>query len=598
MAGRTSLVLVKSCVLFLLFSALAGFVAVSPNKVFVLAFISAAFIFTFGRPYFGLLLVFTLTPLLSRNPVFFGTADYSLSEPMLLAVLSNWIIGDVFAKRRIKVRFDAVTLALALFILFTAASSVKPLLEVSPQDFNAVHYSSDSRAYALKALLESIEGFLVFIMVLDVASESMRIMNLAYSATYAMGFVSFAGVMEYFAGGGEGASGVSSTLNNPNILGAYLVLFVPLAFALALRRDYALLRRFLVVFSILAALSCLFLAESRGAWLGLAAAVVAGVVFSSCRRRFRGVLPAALVLFLVAFSFLPSLGALDGLRDKNYLSRRDTYDIAFRMAGDNPVLGVGLGGFRRAYPGYVSAGFENGMIAPYVIEFIEGEVSFFGLVEEPGKCIGLRCVTASSENPGSWANLGVLADLGGGEGYNVSVKVKNSGDSSMCLWVDGMEESVCSRETEWTTLSYEFRAHDKPHGISINYRNGNSSEACIDDFAITEADGGRTPGLVHHAHNIFLHYAAERGVPAMLAFAAFLIMFYKKTLESIRPGDKLGGIRAALACGTIAVLIHGLLDYPLYSQRITTLFYFALGLILASDRTLIRVTSWETKEKQ
>jgi len=83
-------------------------------------------------------------------------------------------------------------------------------------------------------------------------------------------------------------------------------------------------------------------------------------------------------------------------------------------------------------------------------------------------------------------------------------------------------------------------------------------------------------GWYGHLHNIFLHYAAERGIPAMLILVWMLVMMltdYWKALRRLPPGP---GDRRFVLHGSIAVVIAtviaGLFELNLGDSEVLTMF--------------------------
>jgi O-antigen ligase len=85
--------------------------------------------------------------------------------------------------------------------------------------------------------------------------------------------------------------------------------------------------------------------------------------------------------------------------------------------------------------------------------------------------------------------------------------------------------------------------------------------------------------LFHHAHNLYLQLAVERGVFTLGVFLYFLFVLLKGVI-SVKLDDKyLDAMMWGLTAGVIGILVHGILDYPFYSQRIAILFFFIAGII-------------------
>ena len=184
---------------------------------------------------------------------------------------------------------------------------------------------------------------------------------------------------------------VYGSLRNPNLLSGYLLPISPLAVAGAIERHAPVLR----VLAALTAISgtiCLYFTYSRGAFLGLAAALgvmamVAGLRW--IRRSGRqailfvsgGVLGAAALAWLVyqhAPGLQERLASITATRTHSSNSfRMNVWIGVLQMLRDSWWFGVGVGNdaFRKAYALYMVTGFEA--LGAYNI-FLEEAVDGFG----------------------------------------------------------------------------------------------------------------------------------------------------------------------------------------------------------------------------
>lgn len=162
-----------------------------------------------------------------------------------------------------------------------------------------------------------------------------------------------------------GTTRIYGSLGNPNLLGGYLVPVVPLAVGAALHWRRPMGRVFAVATAVLATLA-VFYSYSRGAWLGLAAALgcllfLHAVVWLR-RRRWRWLLPLLLVVAVTVALAALSLDPLQtrlaslfaGRADSSTNFRMNVWAAAWRMVQDRPWLGIGPGHgpFNRIYPLY------------------------------------------------------------------------------------------------------------------------------------------------------------------------------------------------------------------------------------------------------
>lgn len=87
-------------------------------------------------------------------------------------------------------------------------------------------------------------------------------------------------------------------------------------------------------------------------------------------------------------------------------------------------------------------------------------------------------------------------------------------------------------------------------------------------------------GYYAHLHNIYLHYAAERGIPAMLGMVAMFILALRRWLVALRdrnhPAKWL--LHAGIAA-VIGILVTGLTEHNLGDSEILMLSLSALGVV-------------------
>ncbi|MEB3237051.1 MAG: O-antigen ligase family protein [Candidatus Sericytochromatia bacterium] len=83
-----------------------------------------------------------------------------------------------------------------------------------------------------------------------------------------------------------------------------------------------------------------------------------------------------------------------------------------------------------------------------------------------------------------------------------------------------------------------------------------------------------------HAHSVFLHLAAEYGLPMLVAFILMVLSVIRRAVEVVRQGPD-GALVAALASGVVGYLVMGVFEFTLAEGRNSILFFSELGLLLA-----------------
>lgn len=88
-----------------------------------------------------------------------------------------------------------------------------------------------------------------------------------------------------------------------------------------------------------------------------------------------------------------------------------------------------------------------------------------------------------------------------------------------------------------------------------------------------------TPGIqdpVDHAHNLFVQIQAELGLLGTVSLLALGVYVVFKS----KPWQQLTGERAALMCVAMALLLHSMLEFPLWHALFLFLFGFAVSLLV------------------
>jgi len=160
-------------------------------------------------------------------------------------------------------------------------------------------------------------------------------------------------------GGASLAMGrADSTLGNPNVLAAWILLLLPFSAALAILAKNWLRKLFMASLSLILAV-CLLLTQSRSGWVGLFVAGVVFVFLIDWR-----LIPLFAAAGLLSIPFWPGF-ILDRLliagSDTSSVYRFTIYAGAFRMALDNSATGIGIGleYFKRYINNYVYFAYET-----------------------------------------------------------------------------------------------------------------------------------------------------------------------------------------------------------------------------------------------
>ena len=173
-----------------------------------------------------------------------------------------------------------------------------------------------------------------------------------------------------------------------------------------------------LVAGILALMSIVY-SYSRGGFIGLVVALTVWIFLERSRRFTTLLLGGALALGLLLFApktFWERNETMTDLEeDASAMGRVHAWEVASNMSSDNPLLGVGAGGFRYAWPLYAPRGAHTAYVAHNVYLDVVGELGFIGLflflVFTGGAAGGALLATQSREI--GWMANGIVASVAG-----------------------------------------------------------------------------------------------------------------------------------------------------------------------------------------
>jgi O-antigen ligase len=177
-----------------------------------------------------------------------------------------------------------------------------------------------------------------------------------------------------------------STLYNPNLLSAFLLMVLGITASMAVWTKIRWHRILYLVFLGLLML-CLILTYSRGAWMSVCALVVFfGLVWDKRVWLLLLIVPLILVFYHggVADRLISIFS--HGEADTSVSMRIDMWTAALAMAGDHPVLGIGWGAFRYVYPVY------NELIQDAGITIFHAHNMFLNILAEVGLAGSFFCM--------------------------------------------------------------------------------------------------------------------------------------------------------------------------------------------------------------
>jgi len=171
--------------------------------------------------------------------------------------------------------------------------------------------------------------------------------------------------------------------SDPNHLAMNLVLVIPIGVAFVAHKGTHWLMRLLCLASVgLAAVAIVF-SHSRGGFVGLTVAM--GVWALREKRRMQAFVVGAL-FFLALVIFAPKSfwqrneTVASYQQDVSAMGRVYAWNVASKISLDRPLLGVGVGGFRYAWPLYAPPESHEALVAHNVFLDVIGELGFVGLL--------------------------------------------------------------------------------------------------------------------------------------------------------------------------------------------------------------------------
>lgn len=209
--------------------------------------------------------------------------------------------------------------------------------------------------------------------------------------------VSLYGIVMYYTGGGyysaawldgEMFGGIAnravSTLENPNMLGEYLIIVIPIAIAMFLSRGEGM--RKTPTFACICLLGvCLLLTWSRGAWLALIVALIAFILMWHHRSIWLiilGVCSVPILPSILPASIISRFASIGNMADSSTSYRVYIWRASVGMLKDNCMAGIGIGedAWRRLYPMYSYMGIEAAPHSHNLFIQIWLELGVFGII--------------------------------------------------------------------------------------------------------------------------------------------------------------------------------------------------------------------------
>lgn len=320
------------------------------------------------RPEFGVLTIFFCMPIF---PTMFLAAVVSYTTICYILKLFR-------GKRKFRLEpVDIMVIALTFLLFFGGTIS---LSETS-----------------LKPALLMVCLILGYFLTVQLMNSREWLVRCSSSCIIAASLISLYGLYLYFTGGGYSSGAwvddemftsinarAVSTLENPNMLGEYLILIIPIAFANFIGRGEGL-RKIEAFFCIGIMGVCLILTWSRGAWLGLIFGIMM-FLFMWHRRSlwllFAGIASLPILQSVLPASIVSRFTSIGNLADSSTSYRMYIWRASVEMIKDNALTGIGIGegAWDRMYPIYSYLGVEAAPHSHNLYIQIWLELGFFGIL--------------------------------------------------------------------------------------------------------------------------------------------------------------------------------------------------------------------------
>ncbi len=290
---------------------------------------------------FGLLVTFAAVMFIAPGEWFPELAPLRIA--LVTSSLASGLMFFSRLGRREPIFFDGIRgWALIGFAAWTAASSAWSL---HPEN-------------TLLVAIDCVKYVAIYLTIVNLVTTPKRLQALALAMVVGAIFTARGGISHYLAGINlvEGyRAGWVGTYADPNRMSMSLQFIVPIAAAFLLRKQMPLLVKIVAALAGVLCVVAIVFSHSRGSFIGLAFSMVLWVLLSEKKaNRFAvmGLAAIALVIFAPK-TFWNRTGSVSDFRtDAAAMGRVHAWSVASRISLDKPLLGVGAGSFRVAWPLY------------------------------------------------------------------------------------------------------------------------------------------------------------------------------------------------------------------------------------------------------
>ncbi len=296
-------------------------------------------------------------------------------QPLRLALLTSGLAAGLMALRRLgkaePLYFDGARGGALLAFTGLAAASIGWSLNPEVTRFTAI---------------ELVKLTAIYLTLVNVVTTGRRL-AVVCGAVVLGSIVTSIGVINWWMVGENMVEGFRSrwvgVYADPNHMAMNMGLVVPLAVAFLVRKQSGWLFRIACAAAAVLAVVAIVLSHSRGGFIGLSVAMVLWAIREK-RRMQSLVVGALLAVGLVIFapkSFWQRNETVATFQeDASAMGRVYAWQVASRISLDKPLLGVGAGSFRYAWPFYAPPEARRAYVAHNIFLDVIGELGFVGLL--------------------------------------------------------------------------------------------------------------------------------------------------------------------------------------------------------------------------
>lgn len=226
----------------------------------------------------------------------------------------------------------------------------------------------------------------IYLTIINVITTPKRMAVMAGAMVLAS-IVTSIGVINWYRAGVDMVEGFRSrwvgVYADPNHMAMDIGVVVPLAVAFLARKESKWFMRVACAVAAVLAVMAIVLSHSRGGFIGLSVAMTVWAIRE--KRRLQsiavgGVLALGLVLFAPQSFWERNETVATFHEDASAMGRVYAWQVASRISLDKPLLGVGAGSFRYAWPFYAPPEAKRAYVAHNIFLDVIGETGFIGLL--------------------------------------------------------------------------------------------------------------------------------------------------------------------------------------------------------------------------